>query len=163
MTQTPSQPWYRQFWPWFLVVVPGISVILSVSMLTLAINTEDSPVVDDYYKQGRAINLDLAKQEKASNLGIRSQLTVNDNQVVLSFSQGEPESGQALEIAFHHATLIDQDFVLLLTRDALGNYRGSHSVAINGKWYVRLQPLDKSWKIQHPLVFPQQQAIDFNP
>jgi uncharacterized protein len=163
MTQTPRQTWYTQFWPWFLIVVPAISVVLSLTMLTLAINTEDSPVVDDYYKQGKAINLDLARQENAATLGISTQLTINDNQVALRFLHSEPESGEALELAFYHATLIEQDFVLLLTRDAVGNYRASHSLAITGKWHVVLQPLDKSWKIQHPLTLPRQQAIDFNP
>lgn len=163
MTQTPRQTWYTQFWPWFLIVVPAISVVLSLTMLTLAINTEDSPVVDDYYKQGKAINLDLAKQENAHTLGIKTQLNINDNQVALSFLQGGPGSGEALELAFYHATIKDQDFVLLLTRDAVGNYRAQHSLAIKGRWNLVLQPLDKSWKIQHPLTLPRQQAIDFNP
>jgi hypothetical protein len=163
MTQTPVQTWYTQFWPWFLIVVPAISVILSLTMLTLAINTEDSPVIDDYYKQGKAINLDLAKQENARTLGVKTQLTIKDNQLALRFLQGEPESGEALELAFYHATLIEQDFVLLLTRDALGNYRGNHSLAIKGRWNVVLQPLHRNWKIQQPLVLPRQLAIDFNP
>jgi hypothetical protein len=56
--------WYKQFWPWFLIVVPLTSMVLSFSMLRLAFTGEDSMVIDDYYKEGRGINLKIQKLQK---------------------------------------------------------------------------------------------------
>ncbi len=51
-----NTPWYKQFWPWFLIAVPLITLVMGGVLLKLAISTEDSLVVDDYYKEGKAIN-----------------------------------------------------------------------------------------------------------
>ena len=39
-----ERPWYRQFWFWFLVILPATSVVLSFLTLYLALATID-PVV----------------------------------------------------------------------------------------------------------------------
>jgi hypothetical protein len=74
-------PWYKQFWPWFLIIVPLTSMILSFTMLHLAFNGEDSLVQDDYYNQGRAINLDLHKIEQARLREIETQIQFNNGVV----------------------------------------------------------------------------------
>ena len=56
-------PWYKQFWPWFFILVPVITLMMGGLMLYLAINTQDSLVVDDYYKEGRTINASLAREQ----------------------------------------------------------------------------------------------------
>jgi hypothetical protein len=54
--QTDTLPWYRQFWPWFLIVLPGTAVIASLATAYVAINNQD-PIVDgNYYKHGLTIN-----------------------------------------------------------------------------------------------------------
>jgi hypothetical protein len=39
-----ARPWYRQFWPWFLVVLPAASIVLSFVTLYLALETGDAVV-----------------------------------------------------------------------------------------------------------------------
>jgi hypothetical protein len=39
-----ASPWYRQFWPWFLIVLPAASVVLSFITLYMALEGMD-PVV----------------------------------------------------------------------------------------------------------------------
>lgn len=36
-----TKPWYRQFWPWFLVALPLASVILSFFTLYMALSDAD--------------------------------------------------------------------------------------------------------------------------
>jgi hypothetical protein len=48
----PSQdsnqpPWYRQFWPWFIIAIPASAVIGGFVTLWLAITHPESLVVDD--------------------------------------------------------------------------------------------------------------------
>lgn len=40
---TDSKPWYKQFWPWFLIALPGSVVIASMFTITLAI--ENAPTI----------------------------------------------------------------------------------------------------------------------
>lgn len=45
-------PWYRQFWPWFIIALPTSAVIASFISLWLAISHPDQLIVsDDEYQQ----------------------------------------------------------------------------------------------------------------
>lgn len=45
-------PWYRQFWPWFIIALPTAAVIGSFISLWLAVSHPDYLVVsDDEYQQ----------------------------------------------------------------------------------------------------------------
>lgn len=51
----PTTAWYRQFWPWFLIVLPTIVVIASFITLGIAIKYADTPVSDDYVQHGLTV------------------------------------------------------------------------------------------------------------
>ena len=161
----PSQvkPWYKQFWPWFLIAIPSSSIIVAFFVVHFATNTTDSLVVDDYYKEGRTINNRLTKEKRAEQLRIASDLTVEDGSIALKFHSGIPQNGNALQLRFFHVTLDQRDVTLLLTRDASGVYRAFTEADLSGKWHVTLMPLDEEWKIQRTLTFPRTGAIPFNP
>ncbi|MBU3022848.1 FixH family protein [Aestuariibacter sp. A3R04] len=160
MTHTP---WYKQFWPWFLITVPIVTVIMSVFLVYLASSTQDSLVIDDYYKEGKAINAALYREERARKQNISTELLISGNRVALKFHSGIPEDGTALTLRFFHVTLSDRDTEILLTRDAGGVYRGLTTQPLEGKWRVSLSPLDEKWKIQNTLLLPQSSPIVFNP
>ena len=47
-----NQPWYRQFWPWFIIALPASAVIASFFTLWLAVSNPDTLVVsDDQYDE----------------------------------------------------------------------------------------------------------------
>lgn len=39
--RTDSRPWYRQFWPWFLILLPATSVVFSFVTLYIALRDAD--------------------------------------------------------------------------------------------------------------------------
>ena len=158
-----NTPWYKQFWPWFLIAVPIITLIMGGVLLKLAISTEDSLVVDDYYKEGKAINATLDKEIMARKRNITTELTVNDGRIALKFHSGIPQDGTALKLSFYHVTLEERDTSILLARDAQGVYRGSTEVSLDGKWRISLTPIDESWKIQNVVQLPYSGVIKFNP
>lgn len=43
-----DKPWYRQFWPWFIISLPAISVIASLTTLWIAISHPDSTVPNNH-------------------------------------------------------------------------------------------------------------------
>ncbi|WP_100641363.1 FixH family protein [Alteromonas facilis] len=164
MTKTNITPWYKQFWPWFLIAVPMSSFIVGFIMFHLASNTTDSLVVDDYYKEGRAINARLDKIQTARTLNIKTELTfAADGSIALKFLSGTPRSSEALKLSLYHVTLKDRDVDILLSTDAQGVYRGFTEEVLDGKWRVTLLPLDESWKIQQVIALPQTSSIRFEP
>jgi len=42
--RTDSRPWHRQFWPWFLIALPAISVVFSFATLYIAVSGADEVI-----------------------------------------------------------------------------------------------------------------------
>jgi hypothetical protein len=163
MLPTQEKVWYKQFWPWFLIALPVTSMAVSLNMLRFALNSEDSLVVDEYYKQGKAINVRLQKIELAKDLNLKAKLLISDNSVELVFTDGKPASATALNLVFYHATQKHKDISLTLIKDAGDTYRALINTDLTGKWQVSLQPHDEEWKIQQTISLPQQRPIIFIP
>lgn len=163
MQENDTTPWYKQFWPWFLIALPLSSMIVGSQVFRLAHDGTNSMVVDDYYKEGKSINERLDKIEKARALNITSTLSIQSGNVELTFLSGAPETGEALKLDFFHVTQESKDFVILLTRDANGIYRSNEEFDVLGKWRLRLTPLDENWKIQKKITLPQTSPFLFNP
>lgn len=163
MEPAEKHPWYKQFWPWFLILLPITSMVLSFNMLRLAIQTEDSLVIDDYYKEGKAINVNLHKIEQARQLGIETNIQFSDDEVVMNIVNGNIEDGSALTLDFYHSTQSYKDFSVVLLKDASGAFRANVEQAIAGKWQISLHPHDESWKIQQVVILPQKNAVLFKP
>ena len=51
--------------------------------LATAIRTDDGLVTDDYYKKGKAINMELRRDKQAFNMGLSAQLMVGSDQRTL--------------------------------------------------------------------------------
>ena len=58
-TNAAADPWYRHPWPWLLMAGPAIVVVAGFLTLGFAIQSFDGLVADDYYKEGKAINMTL--------------------------------------------------------------------------------------------------------
>lgn len=117
----PVTPWYRQAWPWFLISLPATAVIAGSFTFYLAARDWDGPVAKDYYKQGLAINEELSRSTRASDLGIRATvklagLTVGERVrvEVQSALPLPPES--ALRLRLVHPGKRDADRLAVLAR-----------------------------------------------
>ena len=55
------KPWYRQFWPWFLISIPLLTVIAGIITLAIALKYPDHLVVDQ--EQYDEIKAGLRAQE----------------------------------------------------------------------------------------------------
>ncbi|MDB2386761.1 FixH family protein [Shewanella sp.] len=141
------QPWYKQFWPWFLIILPLCAVVASINLLYLAIENQDSLVSEDYYKEGKGINRDLRKIKQAKQLGMNYLLELNDNRIELSQEGGEKYQA-ALSVGFFHPTIADKDFTEIVTADANGIYRIDIGQSLQGPWEIRIEGFDQTWRIQ---------------
>ena len=53
------KPWYKHVWPWVLMAGPIFVVIASVAMFFVAQQHATDLVTDDYYKDGKNIDIQL--------------------------------------------------------------------------------------------------------
>lgn len=71
-------PWYRQFWPWFIIALPASAVVAGIITFWLAVSNPDHVVVeDDEYQRVRSelkaqSPVQEAEQEDSDGNGSRS-------------------------------------------------------------------------------------------
>jgi len=158
-----TEKWYKQFWPWFLITIPFISMILGGMIIYLAVTTENSMVSDDYYKEGKAINQSLKKSNMARQLNLVAGLSIDGDTVRVIFKQALPPDSAAIKLDFFHATLEEKDFFVMLTQNAEGGFSGVLPGEVDGKWRLTLTPFDESWKIRRDVTFPNSSEIILEP
>jgi hypothetical protein len=63
-------PWYKQFWPWFLIALPTAAVVASIASLVIAVRNADTLVRADWSDAGENINVELALEREAATRGV---------------------------------------------------------------------------------------------
>ncbi|ABZ76760.1 conserved hypothetical protein [Shewanella halifaxensis HAW-EB4] len=155
------QPWYKQFWPWFLIILPLCAVVASINLFWVAFTNQDPLVTEEYYKEGKGINIDLRKIKQAKQLGMNYLLEFDDKYVEIS-QQGGENYLAALSVSFYHPTLEERDFSQIVTADANGVYRIDLNQAIEGPWEVRIEGYDQTWRIQQRVTLKDDQQYWLN-
>ncbi len=159
-------PWYKQFWPWFLIGLLASSIIFSLTYLTLSIRYYDGSVGGDYYKQGLAINEQLAKQKHAQTLGLEAVMradALTGDIVVDLEGKRRPER---LHLALIFPTDSHRDRSLTLEHVREGRYVGMLEEPLNYRWYLQLQPTegqDAEWRLTGEATFPSDDEIALVP
>ena len=144
------EPWYRQFWPWFLIALPGSVVIASVVTLWLAISRPIPMVVDDYARIARSTEQRLERDQAAAALGVRAEIRLiagaNIVEIRLLPETVAPES---LELRLSHPLIEERDQIVSMMR-----VPGGWSAELEppaGRWYLQLYPGDRSWRLSGEL------------
>ena len=145
---TDTQPWYRQGWPWLLISLPASAVIGGIITLVLAIQSPNALVVDDYYKEGLAINEKKHRLTAARDMNLQGLLRSNGNQLTLSLSGTAAVMGNTLTLRLIHSTRAELDRELELRRTNDGSYNCELDDLAAGTWYLRLRPIDNTWEIR---------------
>ncbi|GAA5644749.1 FixH family protein [Vibrio proteolyticus] len=156
------KPWYKQFWPWFLIILPLTVVVWTILTVIVFSQNSVSLVTEDYYKKGKGINIDLSKINVAKELGLSAQVESDGHDIVIRFNKGELDHYPAISALFAHRTLADRDFTQLVTADAKGQYRIKLSEELQGPWFIELTPHDDSWLIQGRVTFPTTEILLMN-
>ncbi|MBQ0790063.1 MAG: FixH family protein [Cycloclasticus sp.] len=144
-------PWYKQFWPWFLILLPLSVVIASVATFWVAQNNQPSLVSGNYYKQGLAINSNLQLQEKANQLGLSSKLSLGATTLTVQLN-GLHNDPQALVVELRHPTISQHDRSLQLTNIAPNVYQAPFTLPKSGKWYLSISDTNTTWTIKQVLM-----------
>lgn len=153
--RTDTKPWYKQFWPWFLIAIPGSSVITGMILLTLAINGRDTLVREEWYKDGMAINQRLEKRTRAEDAGIKAFFTFDnsDNIVTLRLTNLNPAQDAGLVLELVHPTLAQRDMRAELYKTPDNRYFAKLNGTPSGFYYTLLSSSQGNWEIESQVNF----------
>ncbi|MCB1837459.1 MAG: FixH family protein [Alcanivoracaceae bacterium] len=150
-----TKPWYRQFWPWFVIALPATAVIAGLTTLTIAIKNADDVVADNWYREGRAINRSLEAEQRARQYGIRAVLAMQPrgDWIVRLQSDTPLPWPETLELTLRHPTQADKDILAHLSHRGNGEY-GTSDTLLPGDWHLVLR--DTHWRLQQRVVLGDQ-------
>lgn len=152
----PDHPWYRQPWLWFVIAIPAASVVAGLTMVGIAVVQQDSVVRDDWYKEGKAINQNMARDTRATTLGlgatIRMDEVTGEIRVRLAHTAAEFTPPAALTLYLSHPTQAAADQSVALTRRG-DDYVGQLARGLSGRYYVELG--SPEWRLMATRDFPQ--------
>lgn len=156
MNTEDSTPWYKQFWPWFIFSIPGLTVVAGISMIFSASENPDGMVVDDYYKTGLAINQTLARDKHAEELGLQAIGRVDKANKQIRLTLYGQSTEQSLNLTLTHPTSEKHDIRIEL-RAAKGSreFIGQLPALPHEKRYILLEPADKNWRLTGHALFPE--------
>jgi hypothetical protein len=147
-----TPPWYRQGWPWMLIALPASAVVGGIITIILAVQSPNALVVDDYYKQGLAINQEKRRHAVAEEMALGGLLRSDGKRVSLDLRSDEPVEQEALVLRVIHSTRAELDQQAVLQRSADGIYSAALEPIRNGRWYLQVYPQDMSWKIRSEMT-----------
>jgi hypothetical protein len=159
---TPVQPWYKHRWPWLLMLGPFVVVLAGVVTTWIAFTQPDALVVDDYYKQGKAINQDLRRDRVAAGMGMQAELRyepATGNLAGSVSSQGRPLAGK-LFISLVHSTQPQKDMKLTVEADQQGQFSLAVPMLDMARWQVVMEGEQRDWRIAAVWPWPQQKTVE---
>lgn len=143
MTHSPT-PWYREPWPWLLMIGPVGAIIAGAFTFWLAVVHEDGLVADDYYKQGLAINKVIRRESEAATLGLQARVLFGEGRVRLHLTGAAPPK---LTLQLLHPTRAGLDRLAQLPAGAAGWYEGPMAVPASGRWHLMIEDGSGDWRL----------------
>lgn len=156
MSEHDNEPWYRQFWPWFLILLPACAVVASLYSVLLAMRTTDSLVTSSDDGMDVVTARMLAAERFAAETGLEATLNIDTTSGSISVTVTAVEhfdKPKTLDLIFSHPTLAHRDQAVTLTMalpDADGHSTWSGHVVdlLTGRWYVVLKSGD-TWRLSN--------------
>lgn len=183
LRNTDIEPWYKQFWPWFVFGLPASVVIAGIAMVYVAFKYADTTVSNDYFRDGLAVkeNLDQDKLAREKKLNALLRFDTQLQELLLEL-QGEvvfEPHDLAVENLDKPSNVLDQtsamidfpshlrlelshpvdaslDLFIDLIHLAQGQYHGEFEHLYMQRYYLRLLPMpEQQWRLQGEIDFNQ--------
>jgi hypothetical protein len=141
----PVNPW---IWPGLLIAGPAAVIVACVITAFFVIQHPDGLVASDYYKQGKAINAQLAQVNRAEQLQLNTmQLTLTEDKLSIAFPDARLQD--RIEVILAHPVDADRDIRAFAVPSATGVYE----VVVSGKVRERRRVIvtdapAHSWRVE---------------
>lgn len=160
-----ARPWYAHLWPWLLLIGPVAVIVAGIHTTWLAYSSQDALVVDDYYKQGKAINQDLRRDLVAANMKVQVDMGYDavHGRLDGTIHALDASKAGAIIVRLVHPTQPDKDMRLELHADQYGNFSGDLPMLELGRWQVQVENEARDWRLRGVWAWPQQTKIELRP
>ena len=154
MKREDTKPWYRQFWPWFIIALPAASVIGGLTTVWISLQTTDSLVLRSEDGVRNASDRRIAAERFAQEAGLAALVEIDRTTGVVSATMRSgdlADAPPALEFELSHPAFADRDHRITLNKalpDADGNpVWVGHLVSVpSGRYYAVLRAGD-TWRL----------------
>jgi hypothetical protein len=157
---TKNNRWYREPWPWLLMLGPFVVVVAAIYTAWLAVSTSDGLVADDYYKRGLAAGQTIARSERAQSLGITAQIRVAEEGLDLRLLSKDTTFSppQILTVTLSHPTRAGLDQTQKLANNG-GTYSGKLRLPASGHWLILIEDDLAGWRLMGNVTLPTTDVI----
>lgn len=148
-----GEPWYRQFWPWFIVGLLGVSVVGSLTTVFIAVRGADPDVRGEWNVDAKAVHPVTDARDLARANGVGALLGLEAAGGRLSLEVWSPGLALPDRLAAHfaHPTLAERDVVVVFVREADGVYAAERPAGLGGRYEIAIAPeaaaQDAAWEI----------------
>ena len=139
---------------------PATVVIAGAITMWISFSGADALVVDDYYKQGKAINQDLRRDRVAESKGLSLTLRFDAATGTLLGQVRGSDNTAALSLLLIHPTMPAKDLRLAAVPDGQGNFSIALPLLERARWQVQLEDAVRTWRLHGNWSWPQQKNID---
>ncbi|MDO6461452.1 FixH family protein [Granulosicoccaceae sp. 1_MG-2023] len=154
--RTDTKPWYKQFWPWFVMLFPATAVVAGISTVVIAVKSDDGLVESEYYKKGLLINFSKEMDHRASELNMSGYARFDPKAgelYVLLEALPEGNEPAELNVRLKHATRADMDQELSVTATSSKEFRSDLGELSPGKWHVIVE-MPEQWRLSGTIAYP---------
>jgi len=154
MQREDTDPWYRQFWPWFIMALPASAVVAGLYTLWIAMQTTDSLVIQSDDGMNVVTERNTASEQEARRLGLSAVVDINPETgavIVTVSSAADVELPRSLALRMRHPTMASRDANVELLQ-AIPNSRGDATWAGHfitppaGRHFITLSSAD-TWRL----------------
>lgn len=156
----PTTPWYRQFWPWFLIALPLTAVIGGVITIWIAVTHETGLVKENYYQDGLSINQQLKQKQQAEQAKIEATISFSeaDEKITLYFG-GDIAPPAAMSLQLSAAIDPDKDRQFDLTPVNPRLFQARMTSIPRGRFYLLLEPENNTWRLTGEVRLPSIEPV----
>ncbi len=163
MDKPSNQPWYRHRWPWLLMLGPVAVLVAGFVTMWISFSGADALVVDDYYKQGKAINQDLRRDRAAAERGLAASLRYDAASGHLLGQMTGLRVAVPLTVLLVHPTVPQKDIRLSAVPDGKGEFVLPLAMLERANWQVQLEDGQRQWRLHGQWLWPQNKNVDIRP
>ena len=144
------KPWYRDRWPWLLMLPPGASVVAGFALLYFALHSPAPLVVDDYSRIEEISHEEQMADERAASRQLAATLRLRADarggtEIAIEVIGDIGTPPPSLTLRLQHAGNAAADRALVLDYDGR-DYVGRTDLAA-GRYDFELAPSDREWRL----------------
>lgn len=145
-----NAPFYRQSVFWMLMAGPILVVLAALISFGWTSTHAQELVTDDYYKDGKHINLQLDRDQRAIERNISAQIMFNpERSAVKIFINGQFEPKDGINLLLMHPSRQAEDRKMTLQAISANEYSATFApLPPTVHWYVRLEDGQNVWRVE---------------